>query len=792
MTVPVPDQLEYISDADGVTKDFPYPKRFLQKDEVVVALRNADGVDIPQILNTHYTIAGSSWANGGTISFITAPQAPNKVVRYRMTQAKQTVDLENNQRNDAPSVETQLDRLTMAIQDRGARSDAAWFGLLAEIIARKAGDAALNGRVDQEIIDRKNGDNALASLIGQSLIGSDHFFETQLALSFATVSPLFKMVGLGGYSVAGDAPLHMMVRVASEPSHPGKRRSLDRFMPDGSISLSNGGWWELANSNVTVEMFGAKADGVSDDAPAFRACRDYMVAMGGGVIDAPMELYTFKSVEMATYYQLRTSAPPIVSVIPVFIMLPARISIKGGGKNHTKFKMENVGSVNFGIFPRDYSDGVISDFELEGFGSNVGNFHGIFFGPEVNYNGVSDNVTLRNLFIHDVSSYGIGQNMQVDRVRIENVDVQDTGADGIDWKVHGPYIQNPVPISRGVFMENISVRRFGQRAGAGTPSGIGIRGAANLNNITIYEIPDDMPGIDFVPGIAVADRGEFRQASAMSTLSNWYCEGANPKGTAIAVRSWSSFAVNIGQGTAKWAEVTAIPGSVTPYAFDDGSHFHDIVCIPAHGQFGFRTTDDGTSFANCRVMADKVYFDGKRNNLTAGQTVFGLGHVGGASTSNSAARYVVKNGVTLTETTDYTWGANSVTLTTPVLATDAIMVVFAPFRSVRIEALYCSVKVRIDRWSPYWTAGNQAQVDTANVEIMWDGHPGITRIASGSIAGIAASSGVLGGNQSLRLAGAGTGLVEIDRPRAVNMPTSSAGLTSGQLWNDGGIVKVVS
>src|SRR5690606_24239910 len=118
-------------------------------------------------------------------------QAPNKVVRYRMTQAKQTVDLENNQRNDAPSVEAQLDRLTMAIQDRGARSDAAWFGLLAEIIARKAGDAALNGRVDQEIIDRKNGDNALASLIGQSLIGSDHFFETQLALSLAVVSPFF-------------------------------------------------------------------------------------------------------------------------------------------------------------------------------------------------------------------------------------------------------------------------------------------------------------------------------------------------------------------------------------------------------------------------------------------------------------------------------------------------------------------------------------------------------------------------------------------------------------------------
>src|SRR5690606_29865210 len=136
MTVPVADQLEYISDANGVTKDFPYPKRFLQKDEIVVLLRNADGVDTPQILNTHYTIAGSSWPNGGTISFNVAPASGLKVVRYRMTQAKQTVDLKNNQRNDAPSVELQLDRLTMAIQDRGRLGEAAWWGLLAETAAR--------------------------------------------------------------------------------------------------------------------------------------------------------------------------------------------------------------------------------------------------------------------------------------------------------------------------------------------------------------------------------------------------------------------------------------------------------------------------------------------------------------------------------------------------------------------------------------------------------------------------------------------------------------------------------
>ncbi|GEM_PF-2007255 len=156
MTVPVPDQLEYISDADGVTKTFPYPKRFLQKDEIVVLLRDADGVDTVQRLNIDYTIAGSSWPNGGDVVFGVAPASGLKVVRYRMTQAKQTVDLENKQRNDAPSVETQLDRLTMAIQDRDAAITRVGENLSHEEAQRIAGDHNLQLQIDvinQELDD---------------------------------------------------------------------------------------------------------------------------------------------------------------------------------------------------------------------------------------------------------------------------------------------------------------------------------------------------------------------------------------------------------------------------------------------------------------------------------------------------------------------------------------------------------------------------------------------------------------------------------------------------------------
>lgn len=117
MTVSVPAQLEFISDGDGSTKSFSYPVRFLEKEEIVVAIRSSAGVDTVQTLNSDYTIAGTSWPSGGDVVFSIAPASGTKVVRYRQTQAKQVVDLGNKAKNNAESVEQQLDRLAMVDQD---------------------------------------------------------------------------------------------------------------------------------------------------------------------------------------------------------------------------------------------------------------------------------------------------------------------------------------------------------------------------------------------------------------------------------------------------------------------------------------------------------------------------------------------------------------------------------------------------------------------------------------------------------------------------------------------------
>ncbi len=70
-----------------------------------------------------------------------------------------------------------------------------------------------------------------------------------------------------GYAVMGDGGGAQYVRVASEPAHGLKVRSVDRFLPNGSTDAANGGWWEIAEREINVRMAGAGAGG--DDTSLF-------------------------------------------------------------------------------------------------------------------------------------------------------------------------------------------------------------------------------------------------------------------------------------------------------------------------------------------------------------------------------------------------------------------------------------------------------------------------------------------------------------------------------------------
>lgn len=125
MTVSVASNLVQTYAGNGSTTAFAYTHRFDETDELVVILRSSAGVDTVKTLTTHYAVSGEGNDAGGTVTMLTAPASGETLIIYRKTEEKQTVDLENASRNDAPSVELQLDRMTRVAQDHGARLDRA-------------------------------------------------------------------------------------------------------------------------------------------------------------------------------------------------------------------------------------------------------------------------------------------------------------------------------------------------------------------------------------------------------------------------------------------------------------------------------------------------------------------------------------------------------------------------------------------------------------------------------------------------------------------------------------------
>ena len=93
-------------------------------------------------------------------------------------------------------------------------------------------------------------------------IVDDVDFDTKTDLEAANIAVGINLVRIAGHTSVGDGGGASYKRVGSEPSHAGK------------VQSSDGAWWELFETTVTPQMFGAVADGSTDDTIAIQAALD--------------------------------------------------------------------------------------------------------------------------------------------------------------------------------------------------------------------------------------------------------------------------------------------------------------------------------------------------------------------------------------------------------------------------------------------------------------------------------------------------------------------------------------
>jgi len=731
----LPSKIEYLE--NGVTTAFALPFRFLPG-TITASRVLASGEVVALVAGVDFSTSGGDTDAGGTLTLTGASISGARLRAARATPKAQVAVYQDNDSFPAASHEQALDRAIMVAQELGDR--------ISETTARAL--MVPDGEV---------------SAVIPGVAGRASSF-----LAFDSEGNPIAAHGTG-------ADLGLREDLAEPPG--GKLVLFDALDAAPTASVAAG---LQARGRYVTDFPWIMSKLVDDIGPALRRMRDDLEADGGGILRLPEGLFEVTSYETREAMTIVGNSQEIIEFhSPLF--LGPNISVVGAGglSRRTRFKC-HIGGIQALFLPVDWGHGRIAGLAIEGAGASDTSQHGIFLTGSTSYDHIVENVAFEDLLIDNVGSYGIGNNMQIRDCQMRQIETSRTGADGIDWKVHGQDGLDGI-VSQGVFMSGITIRSFGQREGAGTPTGIGIRGQVHINGIHVYGVTNFLPGIDFVGGIADGD--DYRPSGSLSTITNWYVEGADPKVDCIGLRCYSSHAVAVGPGVAKWCRVDGLPATATPYGFEDGATFSDVTLIPAHGRDSFRALAPGTAFSGCRVISDKVYFDAKRANLVAGQTEFTLPWT--TDTASGAPRLVIKNGVTLTETTDYIWGADSFTLTSGVLVDDEIIVVFAPARGFRIEADNCSVVAcRQDRHvpNPISFAGSSNELTAIVSGCMWDGYRGVGELNSASLAGLIARDPAANaplvlqakGTGALRLASSGNALGFFSGPGAAKQTVTGS------------------
>lgn len=264
--------------------------------------------------------------------------------------------------------------------------------------------------------------------------------DSKPALEAATVPAGIDLVHLRGYAAAGDGGAASYRRVQSEPGHHGK------------IQSNNGDWWELAETKPTPQMFGAKADGSSDDLESINRCGDFVNRKGLGLLYIPDGVY-----------RVENSATAAAAVLPddgfTGVVVYDGMTVRGQSRDKTVIRSVDGAGRRLIMPVRGEISYQIESLTLDGNkATHASGTQGIRVHSE------NKDVRIRNVVSRNNVSYGIG--VAYDAVaplanlnlHVSDCILEDNGEDGFDCK-----------ISERAFVERVVARNNGG-------AGIDVRG----------------------------------------------------------------------------------------------------------------------------------------------------------------------------------------------------------------------------------------------------------------------------------------------------------------------------
>lgn len=275
------------------------------------------------------------------------------------------------------------------------------------------------------------------------------------------------VIQTNGYAEPGDGGGATFRRVDANPGHPGSYQSAD------------GAWWEILETVLTPEMFGAKRNGIDYDNDAIHAA-----------------IATQQALEWVTEVRL-LGGLYLLDTTPtngVLIEDVENLRFVGAGKNRTILKIDDdTGGQTLQV--RGSKQVYIAHLTVDGNRANQSvTGHGIRIADV-------EDLTIEHVVVQNAYSYGIGmQDDQLVRVRLHDVHVINSGMDGID-------IKNKANLNIDCSMDTILVDGFGAQGGNDF-AGVDIRGPWECSNIVVRNaLHTECSGIRFRQGVAEETNG---------------------------------------------------------------------------------------------------------------------------------------------------------------------------------------------------------------------------------------------------------------------------------------------